>query len=195
VETFVKNPALLRGEDAKEHGRIVRATMDALRPRDIIEGFLVSDVVGYAWHLRRLRQIEAELLEGRVSEAHPSEMSDEELEAILEADMRDTLCLAGIQDEEQIRRIVEMKALPGRGKYENGGARSEGGRGITAAYKEHSVELERLSRLMASAETRRNAAVRELERYRDAAPKRRQASEDIIDAEFRDADDGGRERE
>jgi hypothetical protein len=41
--------------------------------------------------------------------------------------------------------------------------------------------------MIAAAETRRNAAVRELERYRENAARWRHPAEEVIDAEFRDA--------
>ena len=51
--------------------------------------------------------------------------------------------------------------------------------------------LERLDRMLASAEARRNNALREIDRHREALGARvRQAIDEVQDAEFRDVETG-----
>jgi hypothetical protein len=58
-------------------------------------------------------------------------------------------------------------------------------RGTTFAFLQEQVRYERIDALLRSAEARRNAALREIERHRQSfASRLRKASDDIIDGEF-----------
>lgn len=60
---------------------------------------------------------------------------------------------------------------------------------LAAAYLKNSAELERISRLIALSNSRRDATLREIERRRNQlGVKLRQASEDIVDAEFTESE-------
>ena len=150
------------------------------KPRDAIEEFLVRDVIDLTWEVFRLRRARAGVLVASMSDG--------------------------------VRKVLDGLGH-GRGEgpgYTNWlghgmGSRRQGcaerGRGcaqragltidaVTAKTIESKIDsLERLDRMLASAEARRNNALREIDRHRDVLGANvRRSIEQIEDAEFRDVD-------
>jgi hypothetical protein len=186
VQASIREPALVRGEDPKEYRRIFSAVRAALMPADIIERFWVDDIVDCVWEVDRLRRIQTELLEDNVGHTEYSQLSDDELNAEIARLMEETGLvspenLIGLPKVTNHERIAKERVLHDG----NGGGRQRPR--LAAAYKKHGPELDRISRMIATRESRRDTVLRELERYRESRARRSPAAEDIVDAEFTEA--------
>lgn len=150
----------------------------AVQPRDAIEEFLVRDVVDLTWEILRLRRIKAGIL--RVSMRFG-------VQAALfsvgrkhrETDKLGSGWIAGNDDTRtKVDAILNEAGLT----IDEAAART---------LESKLDSFERLDRMLASAEARRNNALREIDRHRDAlGGGARQSIEEIEDAEFRDVGTG-----
>jgi hypothetical protein len=163
--------ALLVNEDRASYDQLLASVSDHLAPRDVIEEMLVRDVVDLSWEARRLRILKASLL-------NASEVKG--LRLILEPAVGDTrigpLLYKWYGGDAEARKEVEalLKQI---------GHSRDAVMAQTLAAK--LAEVETIDRLTANAEGRRSAALRELDRHRDAmAERRRHPAADVEDAEF-----------
>jgi hypothetical protein len=153
--------------------RVVRAA----KPRDAIEEFLVRDVVDLTWEILRLRRAKAGMLKASIGAG---------VGLVLGAvgypyTQRDTLSQNWLARDKGARKNVDaILAKTGLTIEE-----------VTAKTLEKKIDVfEKLDRMLASAEARRNNAVREIDRHRDALGGVRRSIEEIEDAEFRDVEAG-----
>jgi hypothetical protein len=169
---------LLPGEKQTDYADVAVGIVKAAQPRDAIEEFLVRDVVDLTWEILRLRRVKAGILrtsmrrgvEGALARAGHKNPEKDKLGASWAAGddaVRTKIDLilndAGLTIEEETADALENKL----------------------------DSFERLDRLLASAEARRNNALREIDRHRDALGSGvRQLIEEIEDADFRDVERG-----
>ena len=153
-----------------DYGDLLARVSAAVEPADILEEF-VRDVVDLSWEALRLRRLKAALLESSqhrgIRELSKLFFGYREMDDIAEGWQK--------RDKQVVRRVE----------------RALSSAGLT---REHvmaetlSVELdniERIDRLIASAEARRNAVLREVDRHRSVlAQTLRRAVEEPEDAEF-----------
>ena len=169
---------LLPGEKQADYADVAVRVVRAAQPRDAIEEFLVRDVVDLTWEIFRLRRMKAGLLRaslgpgvravlGNVGYPYPQAGALSEKFAAGDESARQKvdsiLTKAGLTIQEATAKTLDSKL----------------------------DSFERLDRMLASAEARRNNALREIDRHRDTLGGRvRRSIEEIEDAEFRDVETG-----
>ena len=155
--------------------RVVRAA----NPRDAIEEFLIRDVIDLTWEILRLRRLKSGILKASMS-----------------LGVGEILNGLGQSNHFYARRLEEKWAAGDKdARKEVEAALAKAGLTIdeaTAKTLEKKLDsFERLDRMLASAEARRNNALREIDRHRDALGGGvRRSIEEIEDAEFRDVETG-----
>jgi hypothetical protein len=171
-------PQLLPGEKQADYVDVAMRIVKAAKPRDAIEEFLIRDVVDLTWEIFRLRRVKAGILR-----------------ASMGVGVQQVLTSVG-------RGYAEANKLGDSWAAGDGSARNhvdvilkKAGLTIdeaTAKTLEKKLDsFERLDRMLASAEARRNNALREIDRHRDALGGGvRRSIEEIEDAEFRDVETG-----
>ena len=169
---------LLPGEKQADYADVAVRVVRAAQPRDAIEEFLVRDVVDLTWEIFRLRRMKADYcgrpwapgvraVLGSVGYPYPQAGARSEKLAAGDKSARQKvdsiLTKAGLTIQEATAKTLDSKL----------------------------DSFERLDRMLASAEARRNNALREIDRHRDTLGGRvRRSIEEIEDAEFRDVETG-----
>ena len=169
---------LLPGEKHADYAEVAVRVVRAAMPRDAIEEFLVRDVVDLTWEIFRLRRMKAGLLRaslgpgvravlGSVGYPYPQAGALSEKFAAGDESARQKvdsiLTKAGLTIQEATAKTLDSKL----------------------------DSFERLDRMLASAEARRNNALREIDRHRDALGGGvRRSIEEIEDGDFRDVETG-----
>jgi hypothetical protein len=169
---------LLQGEKEADYAAIAGRIVGTSRPRDAIEEFLIRDVIDLTWEVLRLRRIKAGILRSSM---------DAGVNGVLEAagypySERDTLSQNWVAGDMSARKKVEaILAKAGLTIDE-----------VTAKTLESEIDVfERVDRMLASAEARRNNALREIDRHREAAgAATRKAIGEVEDVEFREVETG-----
>jgi hypothetical protein len=152
--------------------------VQAAQPKDGIEEFLVRDVVDLTWEILRLRRVKAGIL--RTS---------------MHLGVRRALFSVGHNDRETNKLADGWAAANDSARTKVDVILNNAGLTIdeaTAEALESRLDsFERLDRLLAGAEARRNNALREIDRHRAALGSGvRQSIEEIEDAEFQDVETG-----
>ena len=169
---------LLPGEKEADYAATVRRIVGVSRPRDAIEEFLIRDVIDLTWEVLRLRRVKAGILRASMG-AGVREVLQDVGYSILENRPISERWVAG--DENARKKVDAVLAKAGLTIDE-----------VTAKTLERKIDVfERIDRMLASAEARRNNALREIDRHRDAAGTAvRQAIDEVEDVEFRDVETG-----
>jgi len=162
-------PALLRSEDANLYDALFARVVVAARPRDPFEWILLKDYADLAWEVFRLRRAKA----GLVNERHKNAIGA--LAAKLTIDV-----MPWVEQQKSVdAKMLIMTSLKEKGFDADA---------ITAeAMMRACNELAAFEELIASAETRRNAMLREFDYHRAGLAARLRAAPDVIDAEIEDA--------
>lgn len=169
---------LLPGENQAEYDGIASRIANASRPKDAIEELLVRDVIDLTWEIVRLRRIKAGIIRastsagvdtvlGRVGYPYPG---------------RRELVEGWAAGDKSARREVSAILTKAGITIDE----------VTATTFDQELDsLERIDRMLASAEARRNNALREIDRHRETlGAAMRQSFDDIEDADFRDVETG-----
>src|SRR5258705_196751 len=167
---FLAPPPLIAGEDAAAYDDLLARISTALEPSDILEEIWVRDVVDMVWDALRLRRLKAQLLTASAYEG---------MHAILSR-------FLDWQYSEQLARQWTLRDAAAVTKAEavlaSAGLSAEAVTAQTLALKIDIVE--RIDRMMVTAEARRNAVLREIERHRASfARTLRRAVREVEDAE------------
>jgi hypothetical protein len=177
VVTIAPAP-LLPGEKQADCADVAVRVVRAAKPRDAIEGFLVRDVIDLTWEILRLPRGKAGMLRASMGAG---------VDLVLGAVgypyvQRDTLCQNWLAGDKGARKNVDTILAKAGLTIEE----------VTAKTFEKKIDVfEKIDRLLASAEARRNNALREIDRHRDALGGGvRRSIEEIEDAEFRDVETG-----
>ena len=166
---------LLPGEKEADYATSAARIVSASGPRDAIEEFLIRDVVDLTWEILRLRRAKAGILKSSMG-----------------AGVRDILFSVGLEGDTFGARWAAGDDLA-RDKLDailtRAGLTIDE---VTARTLESKLDsFERLDRMLASAEARRNNALREIDRHREAlGATARQAVDEVEDVEFRDVETG-----
>jgi len=176
--TAIAAVPLLPGEKEADYVTIAERIVRACGPRDAIEEFLIRDVIDLTWEILRLRRIKAGILKSSTS-AGVRQILDGVGHPFLERDQLSQSWAAG--DDRARNKVDAILAKAGLTIDE-----------VTARTLESKLDsFERLDRMLASAEARRNNALHEIDRHRQAlGGKVRQSIEEIEDADFRDVETG-----
>ncbi len=169
---------LLPGEKEADYAAIAASIVVACRPKDAIEEFLIRDVIDLTWEVLRLRRIKAGILKASMG-AGVRNVLDGVDYPLLE---RGSLSGSWAAGDDRARKTVDAILA-------NAGLTLDE---VTAKTFESKIDVfERIERMLASAEARRNNALREIDRHRDAAGAAvRRAIDEVQDVEFRDVETG-----
>jgi hypothetical protein len=169
---------LLPGEKQADYAELALRSVKAALPKDAIEEFLVRDVVDLTWEILRLRRIKARLLRASL-DAGVSQVLGSVGYAYQQKGELSQKWAAGDESARKKVDIILTKAGLTIGE-------------VTAQTLDSKLDsFERLDRMLASAEARRNNALREIDRHRDALGSGvRRSIQEIEDAEFRDVETG-----
>jgi hypothetical protein len=170
---------LLLGEKQADYSDVAVRIVRAANPRDAIEEFLIRDVIDLTWEILRLRRLKSGILKGSMS-----------------AGIGEILNGLGHGSESGLfyaRKLGEKWAAGDKdARKEVEAALAKAGLTIDEAMaktlEKKLDSIERLDRMLASAEARRNNALREIDRHRGALGGVRRSIEEIEDAEFRDVE-------
>lgn len=162
-------PALLRGEDADLYDALFARVVAAARPRDPFEWILLKDYADLAWEVFRLRRAKAGIVNG---------MHKNALCFVLEKlALQPKAALEFHKDPAAKAAILQQFAVHGLDESV-----------VTAEAVAHCCDnLARLDAMIRSAETRRNAMLREVDYHRGGLATRLRDAPDVIDAETEDA--------
>jgi hypothetical protein len=163
----------------------------ALQPTDSIEAFWAKDIVDLTLEIERLRQIEAGFLEARARDAdHEQDVMDRHL-----AHVRANFALYDWAQERGLDHRSDTPEMKTQWARFHEGELSQLSQNATSrdiptdpsdfarSFLRHATELDRIGRMIATAEARRRAVLRELEQYR-AVRRARSSRSGIIDAAF-----------
>jgi hypothetical protein len=161
-------PPLLSFEDANLYDALFARVVAAARPRDPFEWILLKDYADLAWEIFRLRRAKAGIVNG---------MHKNALCFVLEKlALQPRLALEFHNNPATKAAILEQFALHGLDESV-----------ITAeAVAKCCDELARLDAMIRSAETRRNAMLREVDYHRGGLATRLRDAPDVINAETKD---------
>jgi hypothetical protein len=170
---------LLPGEKDADYATVALRIVGTSSPRDSIEEFLIRDVVDLTWEILRLRRVKAGILRASIGAGVRQVLSDVG-HPFLEGATLSKKWAAG--DESARKKVDGILTKAGLTNNE-----------VTAQTLESKLDsFERLDRMLASAEARRNNALREIDRHRAAlGGAARRSVEEIEDAEFRDVETDG----
>jgi hypothetical protein len=172
---------LLPGEQETEYANLIARIMAVAQPRDAIEDLLTRDVIDLSWEILRLRRIKAGILKASMSDGVREVLDGLGCGRTL-GDYTKRLGQSWAAGDKESRKEV-MAALRAAGLTIDE---------VTAKTFESKLDsFERLDRMLASAEARRNNALREIDRHRESLGRAmRQAIDEVQDAEFRDVESG-----
>jgi hypothetical protein len=169
---------LLPGEKEADYAATAGRIVGVVRPRDAIEEFLAREVVDLTWEVLRLRRAKAGILR-----------------ASMDVGVYFALNGAGYAFDDQSTLSDKWAAGDDRARKKVEAILTKAGLTIdeaTAKTLERKIDVfERIDRILASAEARRNNALREIDRHREAAGAAvRRAIDEVEDVEFRDIETG-----
>ena len=169
--------SLLPGEKEADYATIAARLVSASGPGDAIEEFLIRDVVDLTWEILRLRRAKAGILKSSMGDGVPNFLFSVGL--ALEST---TLSLGWAAGDDCARNKLDAILTRAGLTIDE----------VTARTLESKLNsFERLDRMLASAEARRNNALREIDRHREALGGAvRQSIEEVEDVEFRDVETG-----
>jgi len=168
---------LLENEDTAAYEEIFIRISAVVKPADFLEEIWVRDVVALVWEAFRLRRLKTCLLETAaphgLARVFSSFLPDATAEEIATG-------WAG-RDGERVKQV--------EGLLDQTGLTMEHIIAETLAYRID--DIERIDRMIASAEQRRSAMLREVDRHRASlAARLRLASDEVVQAEFEDVTPG-----
>ena len=177
VITAVPTP-LLPGEEETDYESIAVNILVACEPRDAIEEYLIRDAIDLTWEILRLRRLKAGILRASMGDGVRALLDD----VGVPYEDRDALSEQWAAGDKSARKKVDAILA-------NAGLTMDD---LTAkTLTSHMDDYERIDRMLSSAEARRNNALREIDRHREAAGAAvRRAIDEVEDAEFRDVDTG-----
>jgi len=173
---------LLPGENKADYITIAKRIVSASRPRDAIEELLIRDVIDLSWEILGVRRVKSSILKASMTYGVQEVLND-----LGQGDGQDygyterlgqSWAAGDKSARREVARVLKRAEL--------------GTDEVTAKTLESRLDsFERLDRMMASAEARRNNALREIDRHREAlGTVTRQTIEEIEDADFQDVETG-----
>jgi hypothetical protein len=174
---FFGPPPLIPGEDPTAYEMLLARITEAVEPKDVLEEIWVREMVDLEWAVLRWRRLKANLFrvgkaDGAYALLRPSSHS-------LVMEFGDST--RDLSDRYAHGDVAAVKEVNGR--LDKAGLTIESIMAQTLVNNLDSVE--RIDRMLASAEARRDAALRELDRHRAVfSAAVRDATSEIDDADF-----------
>lgn len=170
LQSLLGPAPLLEGEDADAYEELNHRVRAAVGPVDVIEEIWVRDIVDLLWETMRLRRLKVAYLQ-----AYAHEGLNELLKSLV-GDIRYNLVLGWRRGETAARR--EVRVLLRQAGLDEEVI-------IAETLSLNLYELEQIDRMIMQTEARRNAALREVDRRREAVARRlREACAVVEDAEL-----------
>ncbi len=171
---FFGAPPLFVGEDPAQYEAMRDQISRAVGPLDFLEEIWVNDVIDLVWEAQRLRRLKAALLQARMHQS---------VETVL-TPLLGQFGYSEAKDLAQGWATREKKAIKEVALHlEQAGLTMETVKAETLA--SNLDDFERIDRMIASTEARRDASLREIDRHRSGlGAALRQAADEIEDAEF-----------
>jgi len=170
------SPPLIDGENSAEYDELLTRVSATVNPADILEDILVRDVVDLTWETWRYRRLKPALMAITARRA-----LSEILEPLMDWDEKQALVADWTAREpEAIKSVGAILESAGLTMH-------------SVMAKSLSIKLddiERIDRMIALAEARRNAALREIEAHREnLSHKLRRAVQQVENGQFRAIED------
>jgi hypothetical protein len=186
---------LARGEDQRAYKALHRAITADIKPRDTVEIAFTQTITDRIWDIQRWRTIEAYLLAAPAEKgksrdqsfshrAPPSFKGGDDNQWLLQLLPRGTDAAMPMDADEPGAPPEGQGVAPHRRKRTppSDADRAAARTALLAAYQKHAASLELIVRLSTRAEAQRDAAIRDLEWYRNSTL--RHAEQEIEDAEY-----------
>jgi hypothetical protein len=178
---------LLPGEVEADYLGVAARIVAVAQPKDAIEEFLTRDLVDLTWEIFRLRRLKAALLRAAASKGVHRILSTTGYDLGFKVGSSEEFAAEWASGNADRRR--EFDEMLRKANFTVGEVMAE-------AFAEIIDSFERIDRMLASAEARRNNALREIDRHREAlGAAMRRAIDEAEDAEFRDAETGSYRQE
>ena len=155
VDQLLGPPALVPGEDPAVYQNLLQRIRQAINPRDMIEQFWARDITDLLWEVLRYRRYKAKLL---ASSAHKGAQSV--LEPILGPVVSESVSGDWFSGKASAIKTVDTHLA--RAKLDREAI-------IAQTFSSEIDTIERLDRMLAAAELRLIAIVREMDRRRQIA--------------------------
>jgi len=165
---FFGPPPLIAGEDQAQYEAMRDQISAAVGPLDFLEEIWVNDVVNLVWETLRLRRLRAALFQSGTRQRLSTWITTSREKLVIDwashkpdavAEVNAAFARAGMTIDEVTLEIFALKI----------------------------DEVERIDRMVAGAEARRNVALREIDRHRATlGAALRQAADEVLDAEFKE---------
>jgi hypothetical protein len=147
---WVGEPGLILGEDRQGYDELLAQVSRALAPRNVMEDVWIRDVVDLVWDIFRLRRIKANLLRVRARNA---------IREVISPLVRDSWDLADKWSARDANAVSLVEAALKRAGMSMDTV-------MAATLREEIDHVAQIEAMIAHAEVRRGAALREIERYR-----------------------------
>ena len=171
---FFGPPPLFVGEDPTQYEAMRDQISTAVGPLDFLEEIWVNDVLNLVWETQRLRRLKAALLQARMHEGVEKVLTPS-LEKYGDSGAMDLARRWAAREKKAVEQVAH--------RLEQAGLTMETVKAETLA--SNLDHFERIERLIALAEARRDACLREIDRHRSGlGAALRQAADEIEDAEF-----------
>ena len=181
LDALPASQAILIGEDEEQYHRMLDEVTRSLQPTDIIEQIWVRDVTDKWWEAIRLRRLKGSLLHLATRAGLHKVLGE-----LVDYQTASKLVHRWFEQDEKARQRVGA-LLKGAGLSFDSA--------LAQALAEKLDHIERIDRMITSAEVRRHAVLREINRHRDAVAARlARASERILEAEFAEIASGAGQR-
>jgi hypothetical protein len=176
---------LLPGEQEPEYANLVARIVAVAQPSDAIEDLLTRDVIDLTWEIFRLRRVKPGILKASINTGVERVLDDLGYGPEISFDYTEKLAKKWAAGDKTARKEVQA-ALDKAGLTTDE---------VTPKTLESKLDsFERLDRMLARAEARRNNALREIDRHREALGGAvRHAIDEVQDAEFHDVETGAAE--
>ncbi len=173
---------LLPGEAAADYVGVAERIVAVAQPTDAIEEFLTRDVIDLTWEILRLRRLKVGLLRASMGDGVRKVIqritSDERMDIFATQNLAANWAGGDKSAQKEVASALQKAQLTMQDVI-----------GETLAIK---IDyFERIDRMLASSEARRNSALREIDRHREALGAAvRRAVDKVEDVQFRDVETG-----
>ena len=177
-----RHAPLLPGEAAADYVGVAERIVAVAQPTDAIEEFLTRDVIDLTWEILRLRRLKAGLLRTSTGIGIRTVMVSLGYDERKGYGSAKSLGESWAAGDKSAKNEVTVALEKAQLSIEDV---------MAEALESKTDSFERLDRMLASVETRRNNALREIDRHREAlGAAMRQAVDEVQDVEFRDVETG-----
>ena len=173
-DSLPPSQAILIGEDEAQYHRLLDEVTRSVEPADIIEQFWVRDITDLLWEALRLRRLKGSLLHVATRRG---------LERVLMPLVHNAaydIVREWYEGDREAQKYVDELLTKAGLSFDAV---------MAEALASRLNDIERIDRMITSAEARRHAVLREISRHRDALAARLQrVSDSIVEADFAEVD-------